>query len=164
MVVDGEIAGWDVRADGGRVQSAGDAVEIHREQPGETALYSVVDAGEGLGYLTVEAQSVLSSGTMRAFLICQDERGEWLHVAPDGAGASVPNDGDWHVLRIAALCPTGTASARLDLRNAGVGTVDFRDAHLELDSCRAAIWRIDPDSTDIRQDSAFYRPVTMPPP
>lgn len=132
-----EVAGWNFDDAGGRFESSGRGAAVIRDQKGESGLWTVVEADEGLGYFELEARSSLSSGALRAFLICQDEAGAWTRVAPDGAGASVENDGEWHTVRIATLCPAGTTSARLDLRNAGVGTVEFRDAQL--------FWALDPD-------------------
>ena len=126
----GAAGGWDFRAAGGRLQPSGSGVAIVREQDGESALFTVAEAREGLGYFAVDVRSELASGNARAFLICQDESGTWTRVAPDGGGASIPNDAAWHTLRIAALCPAGTTNARLDLRNAGTGTVEYRDARL----------------------------------
>ena len=129
-VVGNEVPGWNIRADGGRIVASDTGVFIERDQAGESALFIVVAEDEGLGYLTVDARSELVTGSVRAFLICQDASGSWAKVAPDGAGASIPNDGEWHTIRVAALCPAVTTHARLDFRNAGSGTVEFRDAQL----------------------------------
>ncbi len=129
-VVDGDSATWRSDLAGGRVEPLADGIAISRDAEGESTLRTVVEVGEGLGYFEVDARSTLSSGELRAFLICQDEYGTWTQIAPDGAGATVPNDGEWRTLRIATICPAGTTHARLDLRNAGVGTVEFRDARL----------------------------------
>lgn len=76
--------------------------------------------------LSVEAQSWLQSGMIRAFLICLSAHKAYRAVAPDGAGATVANDGRWQHIEVAVLCPTGTQFARVDLRNSGRGTAVFR--------------------------------------
>jgi hypothetical protein len=128
--VDSSPAGWNVRTEGGWIEPLAGGIALTREQDGESGISTATPAGEGLGILTFQARSELVSGRMRAFLICQDVDGGWTTISPDGAGAPAPNDGAWHSITIAALCPAGTSHARIDLRNGGLGTVAFRDVRL----------------------------------
>jgi hypothetical protein len=73
-----------------------------------------------------EARSQLQSGEALSFLICLSTAGSFSQIAPGPGGLSVPNDGAWHSVRIAALCPQNTDKIKVDLRNWGVGTVDYR--------------------------------------
>ena len=55
-----------------------------------------------------------------------------LTVSPDGGGAAIPHDGQWHAVRFAGYCPAGTTTLRLDLRNAGGGPLLVADPELRV--------------------------------
>jgi hypothetical protein len=76
--------------------------------------------------LRLAARSRLASGFAHAYLSCLSDRGTLLAIAPDGRGAVAPNDGRWHPITIAALCPTATSALRIDLRHSGSGQAYFR--------------------------------------
>ena len=98
----------------------------------ESIAASAVSAHAGVLYtLTFEARSRLRAGAGKSFLICLSAAGAFNLIAPDGGGAPLPNDGAWHTVRIAALCPAGTTHVRLDLRNDGQGTASFRGVSLQ---------------------------------
>lgn len=79
--------------------------------------------------LTFDARSHLTTGAMRAFLICVS-RNEMLQVAPDGSGAGVPEGGGWQTVGVGVVCPPDTDQIRIDLRNGGIGDLDLRGVHL----------------------------------
>ncbi len=98
----------------------------------ESIAATSVPARSGRLYtLSFEARSRLRAGGVRSFLICLSTAGAFNLIAPDGGGATIPNDGAWHTVRIAALCPAGTTHMRIDLRNSGQGTVSFRTVSLQ---------------------------------
>jgi putative inorganic carbon (hco3(-)) transporter len=99
---------------------------------GETRAAAVVPGGAGLYALDLQAQAPPGAGPARAFLICAAADGRWSVVAPDGQGATVPDDGVWAALRIGAVCPAGTAHVIVDLRNAGGGAVSYRAVSLQV--------------------------------
>src|SRR5437763_5286253 len=74
----------------------------------------------------IHCAMALASGFARAYLSCLSDRGTLLAIAPDGGGAAAPNDGRWHPITIAALCPTATRALRIDLRHSGSGPAYFR--------------------------------------
>jgi Dolichyl-phosphate-mannose-protein mannosyltransferase len=80
--------------------------------------------------LTFDARSRLTSGSMRAFLICEGQGG-MLQVAPNESGADVPTGGGWQTVSIGVVCPAGTDQVRIDLRNAGAGELDLRSVRLD---------------------------------
>lgn len=94
-----------------------------------TAVLTMTGAPQRLYSLTFQARSRLSSGNMRAFLVCAGA-GRFLDVAPDGAGANVPAGPGWQTITFSVLCPDGTDQIRIDLRNAGVGALDLRGVQL----------------------------------
>jgi hypothetical protein len=98
----------------------------------ETRAYAMLPARPHEIYrVDLQAQSQLDSGRVRAFLLCATNSQGLLEVAPDDAGATVPNDGAWHEVSISVSCPTGTEAVIVDLRNAGQGTTFFRDVDLQ---------------------------------
>ena len=128
----GGTPGWDLAPGRSSVQPGIRGPELTLSNPGGTeasAVLVMTGAPRRLYSLTFEARSRLSSGSMRAFLICEGG-GSLLNVAPDGAGASVPASPNWQMLNFSAFCPDGTDRIRIDLRNAGVGALDLRGARL----------------------------------
>ncbi|PZS01334.1 MAG: hypothetical protein DLM70_11965, partial [Chloroflexi bacterium] len=100
--------------------------------PGEDEAITTAPArAQQLFALSFRARDHLRSGMMRAFLICMSPAGAFLDVDPNGAGASIPNDGTWHQVMIAALCPRDTATIRVDLRNSGLGILGLKDVRLQ---------------------------------
>jgi hypothetical protein len=128
----GAIPGWDLTPELSSVQPGARGPELTLSNPGgkwDAAVLTIAGAPRHLYTLTFEARSGLSSGGMSAFLICS-RGGEFLNVAPDGAGAGVPAGPSWQTLTFAAYCPDGTDQIRIDLRNFGVGDLDLRDVQL----------------------------------
>ncbi|HMA35943.1 MAG TPA: hypothetical protein VKY74_15880, partial [Chloroflexia bacterium] len=130
-----QIPGWQVPASGAILQPAepaGHQLTLTNRVAEESQIVASLPATAGDLYsLRVEAQAQLQQGRTRAFLICATATGAFAAVAPDGGGASVPNDATWHPMQILALCPAGTQRIRIDLRNAGSGTVSFRHVTLQ---------------------------------
>lgn len=128
----GGMPGWDLPQGMSSVEPGILGPEITLSNHGGTeasAVLAITGAPLRLYTLTFEARSRLSSGTMRAFLICAGDDG-FLHVAPDSAGAGVPAGVSWQRVTVSAFCPEGTDQVRIDLRNAGVGGLDLRDVQL----------------------------------
>lgn len=128
----GGATDWTMPPDLSSVQLQPQGAELTLSNPGGmevSAVLRTAGAPERIYSLTFEARSRLRSGGMRAFLICEGAGG-LLNVAPDGAGADVDADSRWHTLTFSALCPDGTDSIRIDLRNAGVGDLDLRSVRL----------------------------------
>lgn len=120
--------GWQLPTDGSSLV-AGELTLTNTGGAERIAATSVEGEGDALYTLELEVRSLLTAGGVRSFLICNSPQAALL-IAPDGLGASVPNDGAWHTVSIAALCPAGAQSVAVDLRNAGVGEVSFRDVKL----------------------------------
>ena len=99
------------------------------EGPETSAVFLLPGTPHGLYVLTFDARSHLTTGAMRAFLICVS-RNEMLQVAPDGSGAGVPKGAGWQTVGVGIVCPPGTDQIRIDLRNAGIGDLDLRGVHL----------------------------------
>ena len=97
--------------------------------PETSAVFLLPGTPHGLYVLTFDARSHLTTGAMRAFLICVS-RNEMLQVAPDGSGAGVPKGAGWQTVGVGIVCPPGTDQIRIDLRNAGLGDLDLRGVHL----------------------------------
>lgn len=134
----GSAFGWHLPSGLSSVQPGALGPELTLSNPGGTEASAVLAMAGAPGHLysmNFEARSRLSSGSMRAFLICVGG-GSLLNVAPDGAGASVPADSSWHTLTLSAFCPDGTDQIRIDLRNAGVGALDLRGVQLYEDAPR----------------------------
>jgi len=128
----GGTSGWDLAPGMSSVQPGVRGPELTLSNAGGTdasAVLVTTGAPRRLYSLTFEARSRLSSGVMRAFLICAGG-GSFRNVAPDGAGASVPAGPIWQTLTFSAFCPDGTDQIRIDLRNAGVGALDLRGVRL----------------------------------
>jgi hypothetical protein len=128
----GGTSGWDLAPGMSSVQPGVRGPELTLSNAGGTepsAVLVAIGAPRRLYSLTFEARSRLSSGGMRAFLICAGG-GSFRNVAPDGAGASVPAGPSWQTLTFSAFCPDGTDQIRIDLRNAGVGALDLRGVRL----------------------------------
>jgi len=98
--------------------------------PETSAVFLLPGTPHGLYVLTFDARSHLTTGAMRAFLICVNSRNEILQVAPDGSGAGVPKGAGWQTVGVGIVCPPGTDQIRIDLRNAGIGDLDLRGVHL----------------------------------
>jgi hypothetical protein len=99
---------------------------------GELGITTTAPGQPGRLYLlSFEARSQLQAGRVRSFLICTTGGSGWTLVAPNGDGATVPNDGAWHTVMIPAQCPATSASLILDLRNAGAGVTTFRNVRLQ---------------------------------
>jgi hypothetical protein len=129
-----QAIGWDLPPDSSLqpAEPGGRELILRNAAPAESRAVTEFQAkAETLYILDVEVQSQLRAGRVRVFFICRSSTGHFLTVMPDDAGASPSNDGDWHSIRIAALCPAGTTSALIDLRNAGSGEVVFRDVEVQ---------------------------------
>lgn len=141
LPVNGAFAGTDTTATGWDLPASG--VMLRPDAPGgrelvltnagaaeQQAIRQVPAAAHALFVLDFEARSDLQTGRMRSFLICTAADARFLRIAPDGGGATIAADRTWHATRISVMCPAGTAALRLDLRNAGQGTVRFRNLTL----------------------------------
>lgn len=127
----GSTTGWQLPGLAA-VQQGALGPELTLSNSGSTeasAVLAMAGAPQHLYSLTFEARSKLSSGTMKAFLICEGAGGP-LAVAPDDGGAGVAADSSWHTINFSAFCPDGTQQIRVDLRNAGVGALDLRGVQL----------------------------------
>jgi hypothetical protein len=123
-------AGWTLPAGASTLTPAAGGARALTLQSGavETRAATVVAGGPGLYLLDAEAQVQPGAGA-RGYLICAAADETWSVIAPDGLGATVPSDGSWAAMRIAAVCPPGTAHVIVDLRGAG-GVVSYR--HVQL--------------------------------
>lgn len=83
----------------------------------------------GLYTLTVTGQSAAQdAGQATIGLACRAANGPALaESTPD---APLPNDGQWHPLKVAILCPPATTEVEVLLRASGGGPVGFRAAVL----------------------------------
>lgn len=137
----GSATGWDLPAgNAGLNPDANGSRVLTLTNPAltESRAARVVPARpQGLYVMTFEARARLQAGRMRSFLLCTAADGALSRVAPDGAGADIPNDGAWHAVSISAMCPAGTVSVVLDLRNAGQGSISFRSLALWEAAARA---------------------------
>ncbi len=142
LAVNGEFQGGDVQSLGWQVPpqgahlgpgtDGGQELTLTNEGTGEAqATTSAAIQPDHFYILGFEARAGLQAGRMRSFLICATAANGWTRIAPDEAGATVPNDGAWHPVTIAVQCPAGSTKLLLDLRNAGYGAVSFRHAHLQ---------------------------------
>jgi hypothetical protein len=125
--------GWELPAAGSVITDAAGAriLNLTKNQAGEMhAELSMPINPANLYVLSFDARSTLQSGGIRAFLLCLSKKGELLLPAPHGGGAAPPNDGQWHRMYIAALCPPHSTRVSVDLRNAGIGETLFRDVNL----------------------------------
>jgi hypothetical protein len=132
----GVAAGWVLTPALSSVQPGALGSELTLSNTGGTevsAMLTMPGSAQHIYSLTFEARSRLSSGSMRAFLICEGG-GSLLNVAPNGGGASVPAGPSWQTLTFSAFCPDGTDRIRIDLRNAGVGALDLRGVELYEDA------------------------------
>jgi len=93
------------------------------------AVASAPALGERLYLVDFDARRESPAGRFRAFLICASATAR-LEVAPDGEGISAPNDGRWHRVSMAAICPRGAQRVFVDIRNAGPGELMVRDVVL----------------------------------
>lgn len=127
--------GWDLPPHGAifeQMAAGVRALTLTNKTLAESIAATAAPAQSGRVYtLTFQARARLRAGGVRGFLICLSAVGAFGLIAPDGGGATIPNDGGWHTVRIAALCPTGTTHARIDLRNSGQGTASFRSVGLQ---------------------------------
>lgn len=141
------VIGWQLPSEGTELLADGDHGNELVITAATAADYAARTAAPALAdhlyTLDVEAQSQLSSGASRVFLICVSGRGAFLAVAPDGGGATVPDDDRWQDIRIGLLCPAGTSHVRVDLRQDGIGTTRFRDVTLrQMGDEKAPSWSI----------------------
>lgn len=96
--------------------------------PGEQSAYAITQASSGgLYVLEMQAQSNLPPDQMRAYLVCSSNSTGITNTGPDPAGATIPNDGDWHPVTIATLCPAADSDLIVALHNSGQGVVRFKD-------------------------------------
>ncbi len=115
------------------LQTGSGELELADATPGEEGAVRLLPATPRSVYVfRFRARLLASDGTMRAFLICSAADGAMLTVSPDGRGAAIPNDGQWHAVRFAGYCPAGTTTLRLDLRNAGGGALLVADPELRV--------------------------------
>lgn len=124
--------GWTLPADTTvRPTEQGGGFLTNNTQPSEARASQAVPAQPGKLYsFTFQARSELETGRVRSFLICTGPNDQWLSIAPDYAGATEPNDSAWHNISVSTLCPATTTGLLLDVRNAGIGTVEFREFNL----------------------------------
>jgi hypothetical protein len=128
----GGSAGWDLPPGLSSVRPGESGPELTLSNSGgaeTSAVLTRAGAPHRLYSLTLQAQSRLASGTMKAFLVCEGG-GVQLNVAPDDGGAGVPSGPGWQKLTISTICPDGTDQIRVDLRNAGTGDLDIQDVQL----------------------------------
>ncbi len=135
-----EATGWTLPA-GATLQpgTAGRDLVLPNSGDGESRATRLLPARQhGLYVVQFAARAQLQSGRMRSFLLCTGADGAFTQVAPDGGGETVPADNTWHPVSISVMCPADTTSLVVDLRNAGTGTVSFRDVSLQTVSVHAA--------------------------
>jgi mannosyltransferase len=136
VAVNGTFRGMDARAVGWRLPrdsvallsdgAGGRELLLPNGADGQGATLTIRARPGHLYTLRLAARSRLASGFARAYLSCLSDKGTLLAIAPDGGGAAAPNDGRWHPITIAALCPTATRALRIDLRHSGSGQAYFR--------------------------------------
>jgi len=130
-----QATGWQLPGQGLTMQATGaggrEMVMQNNSASESRAVYKVPARAGALYTLNFEARSQLATGEAKSFLLCTSSTGTWTLVAPDDSGEPVPNDSTWHEVTIGALCPAGTVSLYVDLRNAGQGEAAFRDVKLE---------------------------------
>jgi len=130
--------GWQLPAAGFRFQSdAKTDRQLTLSNNGRGERVATIDvplttSGQGLLLLRFDAQTQLTGGGFGASLTCLAADGGYLDLASNEGVLTVPNDGDWHSGRTAALCPLGTVSVRIALSNAGTGDATFRRLILSL--------------------------------
>jgi hypothetical protein len=130
-----QINNWALPPAGAQVQpGTGGQRELVFTNGGEGELGATTVATAQPGHLYLldfEVKSQLEAGRVRSFLICTVSGSNWTLVAPNGDGATVPNDGAWHTVTIPATCPATSNAVILDLRNAGAGVTTFRNVRLQ---------------------------------
>lgn len=135
-----EATGWTLPA-GATLQpgtAAGRDLVLPNSGDGERrAIYSVPAQPHKLYVVQFAARAQLQTGRMRSFLLCTAADGSFARVAPDDGGATIANDGIWHPVSVSVMCPADTTALVVDLRNAGTGTVSFRELGLQTVSVHA---------------------------
>jgi hypothetical protein len=130
-----QISNWTLPPAGARLEpGSGGNRELVFTNGGEGELSATTVTGGQAGHLYLldfEVKSQLQAGRVRSFLICAATMSGWTLVAPNDAGATVPNDGAWHTVTIPAQCPAASTTLILDLRNAGAGVTTFRNVRLQ---------------------------------
>ncbi len=126
--------GWQLPGGSYFGQAAGGRVLVLKRfnQKLDSARTTAPAAPDAVYTLEVQERSRLHTGSAQAFLICETRRGGILSVSQAGSASSPPNDGRWHRLREAVLCPAGTQTVTTDLRNVGGGIVSFRSVEVRL--------------------------------
>ncbi|HEX5502621.1 MAG TPA: glycosyltransferase family 39 protein [Thermomicrobiales bacterium] len=128
--LDGAADAWAIvpAAAGGATAGAG-APTLTLAAPG--AAGRDVPAVPGALYLLrVTAQAVPGAGQATATLACLDGHGTPRYRPEDDLVPALADDGDWHDLAAAVLCPPGTAAVRITLANHTGGVVRYRDLRL----------------------------------
>jgi hypothetical protein len=129
-------SGWQLPPVGGvtfsPAEGGGRQLTLKNDPENDTIVWQALLAQpEHLYLLSFEARANMITGEAKAFLICATPQGDWPLVAPNGGGDIVPNDRAWHKIDITAICPAGTGAVRIDLRNVGLGQVDYRQVDLQ---------------------------------
>ncbi len=131
-----EAKGWVLAPGSASLQpgTTGRELTLLNAAGDETSAVNLLPGRAGRLYvLSFQARSRLTSGAMRAFLICVGQD-QMLDVEPNGSGAGVPEGGGWQTVSLGVVCSPGTDQVRVDLRNAGVGELDLRGVSLYEDS------------------------------
>jgi hypothetical protein len=128
-----EATGWVLSPGQASLAPGTDGRELTLSNPGgaETwAVHELPGSPSRLYTLTFDAEPRLTGGGIRTFLECLDGGGDYLKVAPDGAGFSLATGSGWQTVTFSVLCPDGTNTIRIDLRNAGIGDLGLRRVRL----------------------------------
>jgi 4-amino-4-deoxy-L-arabinose transferase-like glycosyltransferase len=132
--------GWQLPPSGALVLEEAGARRLALANAGDRVIAATLDAPAAPGrlyQLRVEAQPRLETGRPGVSLSCLGADGATLAITADEAAETAQSGEDWQTHTLAALCPPGTARARVALENRGVGEVRFRAVELrEVDAAR----------------------------
>lgn len=125
-----QAEGWSLPPEGVEFSTVGEGREMSLvgDAKVERSAYASLPARPNATYvLQAEARSDLQSGRFKTYLVCSSAPGGVVRTGPDAAGATSPNDGAWHALRIGVQCPGEAQQLVVALHNPGLGKVRFRD-------------------------------------
>ncbi len=128
-----QVDGWSLPPEGVEFSQAGAGREMSLvgDAVTERSAYAITPGKPNATYvLQLEARSELQSGRFRTHLVCSAPPGGTTRTGPDAAGASTPNDGTWHTIRIGVQCSADSPQLIVALHNPGLGKVTFRDVRV----------------------------------
>ncbi len=100
-----------------------------------TQVWSV--AGGQPHHLRLEYRTELSAGETRAFIQTFDLAGQLVETLPDGAGAALPPASGWQGWGLSFTPASAALSAKISLRNAGIGSVEIARIEMDCDATNA---------------------------